>query len=459
MVVILAKQIVLRVYRNWVIGWWIGCLVLMTVVPVAGQEWVDYSWVFGANQSEVRPLAVDPEGHLWVSAVSALWKFDGATWQRYTTEQGFPGNGAIGMVFNRSGQMWVSAGAELSRWDGREWAAYPYDPAHGGLEGTWTISPAVVDSMGQLWGIAWKAGPPGSITAVWRLNGERFEHPLSVGGTEQLAIDRSDHLWFAGYGVGFFDGQQVYTPYYSDSPYYEAWAPIREWHFPRIAVNLQDGHLWGAFWEGVARFDGKRWTTYPVGDYYNTILRRTVTVPSFVSIAPAPDGTMWFASFDKLSSDDTTAVPKLFHFDGINWWEYPLPANLPPNGTPRILVEGSGRIWVAFLSSLFRSIPPILTGVEEGVSGVLPRDVQLFRNVPNPFNGETTIGYVLSAAGWVQLMVYDASGQRVSTLVDQHQSPGVYQVQWGGDQQASGIYLYRLQVGRHVEWEHMVLLK
>ena len=48
----------------------------------------------------------------------------------------------------------------------------------------------------------------------------------------------------------------------------------------------------------------------------------------------------------------------------------------------------------------------------------LPQEVWLSRNYPNPFTSQTTIRYILPAAGDVRLVVYDVLGVEIATLVD-----------------------------------------
>jgi WD40 repeat protein len=89
----------------------------------------------------------------------------------------------------------------------------------------------------------------------------------------------------------------------------------------------------------------------------------------------------------------------------------------------------------------------------------------LFQNYPNPFNPETVIRYVLPKAEEVVLVVYDVMGRRVWTLMEGQQGKGVHTVMWEGkdeegQQVASGIYVYRLQVGGEVvQTRRMVLIR
>jgi hypothetical protein len=50
-------------------------------------------------------------------------------------------------------------------------------------------------------------------------------------------------------------------------------------------------------------------------------------------------------------------------------------------------------------------------------------------------------------------------GQKVSTLVDGNMSAGPHTVTFNGNDQASGMYLYRLQADEFVESKKMLLVK
>ena len=102
---------------------------------------------------------------------------------------------------------------------------------------------------------------------------------------------------------------------------------------------------------------------------------------------------------------------------------------------------------------------------------ILPETFKLEQNYPNPFNPSTTIAYSIGqdADGGktqdVRLDVFNILGQRVKTLVAGSKAPGEYTVQWdghdsNGNEVATGIYLYRLQVGATKrDTKKMILLK
>ena len=91
-----------------------------------------------------------------------------------------------------------------------------------------------------------------------------------------------------------------------------------------------------------------------------------------------------------------------------------------------------------------------------------PGDIKpfrLFQNYPNPFNPDTRIKYQVSKLKNVKLVVYNALGQKVRTLVDQKQATGDYSVTLDGSDLSSGIYFYKLSTGSNVQVRKMVLMR
>jgi hypothetical protein len=100
----------------------------------------------------------------------------------------------------------------------------------------------------------------------------------------------------------------------------------------------------------------------------------------------------------------------------------------------------------------------IVTGTEPPAS-TIPSDLQLAQNYPNPFNPTTTISYTLPVGGTVFLKVYALDGREVATLVHENQSVGEHNVQFDASHLASGVYVYRLQLGVFAQTKKLLLLK
>lgn len=147
---------------------------------------------------------------------------------------------------------------------------------------------------------------------------------------------------------------------------------------------------------------------------------------------------------------------------GRNRWGDYSGAGLDPTGTsPRhvwIYSEYAtpGSLWSTWVGEIGFVGP----GVEEERS-FRPdvADFRLTQNEPNPFRRSTVVNYALPEASRVAVEVFDVTGRLVETLVDERQGSGLHRVQWEAENQATGIYFYRLQAGDFVETRKMTLLR
>ena len=86
----------------------------------------------------------------------------------------------------------------------------------------------------------------------------------------------------------------------------------------------------------------------------------------------------------------------------------------------------------------------------------IPDKFSLSQNYPNPFNPSTIISYQLPKSGEVKLIIYDAIGREVKTLVNEQQNAGSYQVEFDGSNFPSGVYFYKLTSSEFNDTKRMV---
>ena len=94
----------------------------------------------------------------------------------------------------------------------------------------------------------------------------------------------------------------------------------------------------------------------------------------------------------------------------------------------------------------------------------MPAVSRLDPNHPNPFNSSTLIPYRLATSGPVSLVIYNALGQPVRTLIDQIQTAGWQQARWDADDQgngevSAGVYFARLHYPGGVQTQRLLHLK
>lgn len=98
----------------------------------------------------------------------------------------------------------------------------------------------------------------------------------------------------------------------------------------------------------------------------------------------------------------------------------------------------------------------------EPIGSIIPEKFELYNNFPNPFNPVTTINFDIPSdaqSGPVTLIIYDLTGKVVTTLVNDHLSPGKYSVNWNAGNYSSGLYLYSIRAGNYTAIKKMVLVK
>ena len=97
---------------------------------------------------------------------------------------------------------------------------------------------------------------------------------------------------------------------------------------------------------------------------------------------------------------------------------------------------------------------------------LLPNEFVLYQNYPNPFNPSTKIKYTIPnitlsgvEGSRVVLKIYDILGTEISTLVNEIQTAGSYEITFDASQLTSGIYFYQLRAGSFVQTKKMILIK
>ncbi|MCX7876701.1 MAG: T9SS type A sorting domain-containing protein [Melioribacteraceae bacterium] len=145
-------------------------------------------------------------------------------------------------------------------------------------------------------------------------------------------------------------------------------------------------------------------------------------------------------------------------------WEISKGLN-PNNPDDRNLVDSSG----------YTMLELYLNGIVDGTvvsvenNNQLPIDFKLFQNFPNPFNPTTNIKYEIphidingeKTNQKVKLSIYDTLGNEVAILVNEIQKPGFYNYSFSSKHYSlsSGVYFYKLQIGKYSEVKKMILMK
>ena len=219
---------------------------------------------------------------------------------------------------------------------------------------------------------------------------------------------------------------------------------------------------------------------------------RTLTGPSFKSIAFSPDGmTLASSNFDGTVllwelTPTTTASERLaadVNKDGVvNIIDLTLVAGAFGNTAraPEIWsrdleiapTRAEVEAWLRQAQQMNLTDPTFQRGIlilEQLLASLTPKETALLPNYPNPFNPETWIPYQLATSADVSISIHAADGRLVRTLALGHQSVGIYgsrsrAAYWDGrnalgEPVASGVYFYTLTAGEFTATRKMLIRK
>lgn len=155
-----------------------------------------------------------------------------------------------------------------------------------------------------------------------------------------------------------------------------------------------------------------------------------------------------------------------YNSSGIQQWitRYNGPGNAGDEAYS-IAIDGLGNIYVTGgsggngTSNDYATIKySQLVGIQP-ISNEFQQGFSLAQNYPNPFNPTTNLGFALSNSSFVRLIIYDALGRQLETLINEQLSAGIYEVDWNASQYSSGVYYYKIDSDEYTDTKRMVLLK
>ena len=128
-----------------------------------------------------------------------------------------------------------------------------------------------------------------------------------------------------------------------------------------------------------------------------------------------------------------------------------------PDGTNRIrfnaISAADNNLYIDSLCIL------CITGIHQNQQSTKPQVYDISQNYPNPFNPTTNIKYQIPNNSFVSLKIFDVLGREVTTLVNEKQNAGRYEVSWDATNYPSGVYFYTIKAGDFTQTKKMLLIK
>lgn len=192
--------------------------------------------------------------------------------------------------------------------------------------------------------------------------------------------------------------------------------------------------------------------------------------------------------WEKSSSSDSMGIQLEYLSNGV-WYKVPDP-DIPSNSSGIFTSTKIGTLGISNLDTLVydtvriigliyapvskaSSDPALLSweiGNLERYAGVTehtdnkPGEFALFKITPNPIHTTAIFRYAIPKEADVKLAIFDVTGRQVVSLVNRHQRPGYYKVEWngrseGGKKLASGVYFIRMDANDNQFTRKAVLIR
>ena len=105
----------------------------------------------------------------------------------------------------------------------------------------------------------------------------------------------------------------------------------------------------------------------------------------------------------------------------------------------------------------------VVLGINDHANDI-PIQYSLNQNYPNPFNPITRIDFTIAKDSFVNITVFDISGNEIKGLINSNYRSGSKTIHWNatneqGEPVSAGVYLYRIQAGNFVDTKKMIFLK
>ena len=290
--------------------------------PLTG-ELSHFTVVHGLVGNQVTDLVIGSDNSLWISSPNGVGRYNGRSWESFTTEDGLPDGPVNAITRTADGAIWAGSRAGLARYDGRRWTAY--------------------NQLNTLFGL-----PSQNIRFL-------------------TAVPGSNTLW-AGTdaGLAFYDGRQ--------------WEAITSETSGLISDNIQalavssSSVIWVGHDAGIQRFENGRWQQFVPADGLATANVQAITAVSdseiWLSYGNPSDGISQLTlnsgtpSVITFSADNDFPLATLGDVASVNgrlligtsnglyeqsagqWTALPLPADLPTHDFTE-LIGARGTVWLS----------------------------------------------------------------------------------------------------------------
>ena len=234
------------------------------------------------------------------------------------------------------------------------------------------------------------------------------------------------------------------------------------WEDKSVAPDVNFNKIFNG---GLSFAFGKAWAVADNGKIYYTGNYGINWSPQFSGVTENLNDVVFRSEFDGIIVG-ANGVVRYTTNGGFTWLEDPYFSGLTNDdiisiavrdeNTATAIVRGTNSDGVATTTLITVSSEPLSVD-DDG--NILPSEYSLEQNFPNPFNPSTTIQFSIPEPSFVTLEIFNALGEKITTLVSKELNAGNHRYEWNPETQPGGIYFYKLSTNSFQQTKKLVLLK
>ena len=335
----------------------IACFLTALVMPAQVLTITNYSTADGLLSDAINCVEVDASyNHVWVGTNNGLNKYDGNSWEGFTTADGLVDNN-IKAIAAVNGSVWVGTDFGVSRFDGSSWTTYT---TADGLALN-RIADIAVAPDGEVWfaHASFSAGVSVFDGTSWRTYGSP---DLPISGVVATSFDSKGDKWFASP----LDGVVHY-----DDTTFQAYTSASAGLLSNSSTTIQcvNDDKWIGTSSGMTVLHASNAVTNYTIMY---VLPPPDTLNPVVDLAVDGLGRIWTTIYVGY-----LGVGGVAYWDGSFWVSFDVSNGLAGHNVRGLDTEGLNKAWVATSTGLSKIEFPIGNGSENHPTA----DLQLY---PNP---------------------------------------------------------------------------
>ena len=127
----------------------------------------------------------DKAGNIWFGTGGGASRYDGKSFQNFTTKDGLPNNDVNTIMEDKTGKLWFGTRGELCFYDGKTFTVLKNKDGKA-FKNVWSI---IEDKKGNIWF--------GDVDGLWRYDGSTFTK-VSQRGAYAIIEDKKGNIWTTG---------------------------------------------------------------------------------------------------------------------------------------------------------------------------------------------------------------------------------------------------------------------